>query len=307
MLYARNISTVVCSFLCFHLISGEFSLKMSVQWYLECTFASKSKKKTVFVWLFAHLSVPLSRKQRLSMYKRLFLALVACFLFVPLAQTKKKEKRSLVLLETSAGPIRVALFDDTPLHRDNFIRLASSGFYEGTLFHRVIRDFMVQGGDPDSRKALPGQQFGDGGPGYTIPAEISLPYLYHWRGALAAAREPDDVNPERRSSGSQFYFVWGKKQTPAGIKKARELLRENDVELTSHMVDDYIMRGGTPHLDGAYTVFGEVVDGLQTVERILDEPTDENDRPLLDVVVQKVTVLQKSKDAIQRPTKLSQL
>lgn len=239
------------------------------------------------------------------MSKRLFFALLVSLFFFSISQGKKKEKRSLVLLETSVGPIRVALFDYTPMHRDNFLRLASEGFYDGTLFHRVIQDFMIQGGDPDSRKTLPGQLLGEGGPGYTIPAEFSLPYLYHWRGALASAREPDDVNPEMRSCGSQFYIVWGKKQTPAAIKKVREQLSDKGVELTSLMADDYTMRGGAPHLDGKYTVFGEVVEGLDVVSRIQQEPTDENDRPLLDIIVQKATVLQKSKDAINNPTQFA--
>lgn len=239
------------------------------------------------------------------MNKRLFIVLLAVFIVGSFSQGKRKEKRSLVLLETSAGPIRVALFDYTPMHRDNFLRLAEDGFYDGTLFHRVIRDFMVQGGDPDSRQAMPGQVLGEGGPGYTIPAEFCLPYLYHWRGALAAAREPDDVNPEMRSCGSQFYFVWGKKMSAAALKKARETLLEKDVEMTSIMASDYTMRGGTPHLDGTYTVFGEVVEGLDVVDRIQQEPTDDNDRPLLDIVVQKATVLQKSKDAINNPTRFS--
>ena len=239
------------------------------------------------------------------MKSRLFFAFFACFLFVPFSHGKRKEKRSLVLLETSVGSIRVALFDYTPMHRDNFLRLAEEGFYDGTLFHRVIQEFMIQGGDPDSRRALPGQVLGEGGPGYTLPAEFCLPYLYHWRGALAAAREPDDVNPEMRSCGSQFYLVWGKKMSPAALKKARETLSEKGIEMTSLMANDYTMRGGTPHLDGTYTVFGEVVEGLDIVEKIQQEPTDDHDRPLLDVVVQKVTVLQKSKDAVNNPTTFS--
>ena len=239
------------------------------------------------------------------MKSRLFFVFLACFLFVPFSHGKRKEKRSLVLFETSVGNIRVALFDYTPMHRDNFLRLAEEGFYDGTLFHRVIQEFMIQGGDPDSRRALPGQVLGEGGPGYTLPAEFCLPYLYHWRGALAAAREPDDVNPEMRSCGSQFYLVWGKKMSPAALKKARETLSEKGIEMTSLMANDYTMRGGTPHLDGTYTVFGEVVEGLDIVEKIQQEPTDDHDRPLLDVVVQKVTVLQKSKDAVNNPTTFS--
>ena len=142
---------------------------------------------------------------------------------------KKKEKRHVVRIETSVGNIRVALSDDTPLHTKNFLKLARKGYYDGTLFHRCIKDFMIQGGDPDSRGAAPGQLLGEGGPGYTIPAEFCLPYLYHWRGALAAAREPDDVNPEMESSGSQFYIVYGKKQAAADIRKVRAILEEKGI------------------------------------------------------------------------------
>lgn len=208
----------------------------------------------------------------------------------------------MVRIETSCGIIRVALSDDTPLHRDNFLKLASSGFYDGTLFHRCISNFMIQGGDPDSRTAAKGQLLGEGGVGYTIPAEFCLPYLYHWRGALAAAREPDDVNPEQDSSGCQFYIVYGKKQSPADIKKARSMLEEKGIEMTSQMSDDYQMRGGTPHLDGQYTVFGEVIEGLNVVKQIQSVATDSNSRPLEDVVIQRMTVEQYSK-VKQRPSR----
>lgn len=200
-------------------------------------------------------------------------------------------------METSMGDLRIALFDDTPLHRDNFLKLVSEGFYDGTLFHRVIEDFMIQGGDPESRKALPGVLLGEGGPGYTIPAEFCLPYLYHWRGALAAAREADDVNPEQCSSGSQFYIVWGKKQSAAALKNAKSSLMEKGIEMTPQMSNDYTMRGGTPHLDGSYTVFGEVIEGLDVVEELQKEPTDKNNRPLQDIVIKQMHVEQVSAEA----------
>lgn len=216
---------------------------------------------------------------------------------VLLGNAKKKEKRSLVRIETTEGVIRVALSDDTPIHRDNFLKLASSGFYDGTLFHRCIKDFMIQGGDPDSRTAEPGVLLGDGDVEYSLPAEFCLPFLYHWRGALAAARESDDVNPERRSSGCQFYIVYGKKQAAADIKKFRRMFEEEGMEMTPQMADDYVMRGGTPHLDGKYTVFGEVVEGLNVVRKIMLLPTDKNDRPLQNVRILHAKVEQKSKAA----------
>ena len=205
---------------------------------------------------------------------------------------KKKEKRHVVRIETSVGNIRVALSDDTPLHTKNFMKLAKEGFYNGTLFHRCIKNFMIQGGDPDSKNAEPGQLLGEGEVGYTIPTEFCLPYLYHWRGALAAAREPDYVNPQMESSGCQFYIVYGKKQAAADMKKVRAMLEEKGIELTPQMVDDYYMRGGTPHLDGQYTVFGEVIEGMEVVKAIQGVETDKNDRPLEDIVVRRMVVEQ---------------
>lgn len=225
------------------------------------------------------------------MYKSLFLVAILSLCMLS-TSAKKKEKRHIVRIETSVGNIRVALSDDTPLHRDNFLKLVREGFYNGTLFHRCIKNFMIQGGDPDSKNAEPGQLLGDGEVGYTIPAEFDLPYLYHWRGALAAAREPDDVNPEQESSGCQFYIVYGKKQAAADIKKVRVMLEEKGIELTPQMVDDYYMRGGTPHLDGQYTVFGEVIEGMEVVKAIQAVATDENDRPLTDIVIRRMVVEQ---------------
>ena len=226
--------------------------------------------------------------------KQIILTLVAalCLFSMTAEAKKKKEKRHVVRIETSMGNIRVALSDDTPRHRDNFLKLAKEGFYDGTLFHRCIQDFMIQGGDPDSKTAKPGQLLGNGDVDYTIPAEFDLPYLYHWRGALAAARESDDVNPDQESSGCQFYIVWGKKLSAAEMRKARAALEEKGIELTPHMVDDYYMRGGTPHLDGQYTVFGEVIEGLETVRVIQLVDTDRNDRPLEDVVIRRMVVEQ---------------
>lgn len=209
----------------------------------------------------------------------------------------RKEKRSVVRLETTQGNIRIALSDMTPVHRDNFLRLVASGYYDGLLFHRVIENFMIQGGDPDSRNAPKDSLLGEGGPDYTLPAEIVFPDLYHVRGAVAAAREGDDVNPDFRSSGSQFYIVWGRKMAPADLKKAVSYLSERGIELDRFMISDYQMYGGTPHLDGAYTVFGEVIEGLDIVGKIQKCPTDKNDRPLEDVVILRASVERLSKDA----------
>lgn len=199
---------------------------------------------------------------------------------------KKKDLRPHVRFETTMGQITVALFNETPLHRDNFLKLVREHYYDSLLFHRIIPDFMIQSGDPDSRRAPRGKVLGDGGPGYTLPAEIRVPDLYHWRGALAAAREGDDVNPERRSSGSQFYIVYGRpftQQKLSDINSEIERATDGTVSLTPEMRQDYETRGGAPHLDGQYTVFGEVVEGLDVVKKMERVKTDRNDRPLQDV------------------------
>lgn len=238
------------------------------------------------------------------MLRKLFLfVLLAMMPFALCEAAKKKEKRSVVRIETSQGVIRVALLDDTPKHRDNFLKLAEKGLYDGTLFHRVIKDFMIQGGDPESRGAEKGKLLGEGDVGYTLPAEFQLPYYYHLRGMLAAAREGDDVNPEMRSSGCQFYIVWGKNFGPASLKAARARLEENGIEMTAQMYEDYLQYGGTPHLDGTYTVFGEVIEGLEVVGKIQAVETDSNDRPLEDVVVVKMAVEHLSKQAQQARNK----
>ncbi len=195
------------------------------------------------------------------------------------------------------GAVRIALSDLTPMHRDNFLRLAQEGFYDGVLFHRVIEDFMIQAGDPSSRGASRDSLLGEGGPGYTLPAEIVFPELFHVRGSVAAAREGDDVNPEFRSSGSQFYIVWGERMRKTPLQKAMAHLAEKGIELDRFMIDDYQMLGGTPHLDGTYTVFGQVIEGLDVVETIQAVATDSVDRPLEDVVIIRAVVEQRSKAA----------
>lgn len=197
-----------------------------------------------------------------------------------------------VLLETTAGNILVGLYNETPLHRDNFTKLAKEGFYNGTLFHRVIANFMVQGGDPDSREAKPGQQLGTGDPGYTIAAEF-IPYLYHKRGALSAARTSDYVNPERRSSGSQFYIVWGQTFAPTEVAQMAQRIAMSTGKpytYSPEAVNTYETLGGTPHLDGQYTVFGEVIEGLDIVGKIQGVKTDRADRPLEDIRIIRAIV-----------------
>ena len=221
----------------------------------------------------------------------LFLGIIIMFALAP-AQAKRKA--TTVRLETTAGVIRVELSDETPRHRDNFIKLCREGYYNGTLFHRVIKDFMIQGGSCDARVTTVGDSIvspsrdkvlGDCDPGYTIPAEFNLPWLFHERGALAAARESDDVNPEMRSSGSQFYIVYGRSWGESSLGKVRATLQEKGIDMDREMWNAYLSNGGSPHLDGTYTVFGHVIDGMKVVKQIQAVATDKHDRPLEDVVL----------------------
>ena len=196
-------------------------------------------------------------------------------------------------METSMGNIRLALYNETPLHRDNFIKNVREGVYDGLLFHRVISSFMIQGGDTASRNAAPGQQLGNTEESYSIPAEIRYPQLFHKRGALAAAREGDNVNPERRSSATQFYIVYGRRFTDEMLDKVQERLNgvKGGVTLTPEVREVYRQKGGTPHLDGLYTVFGEVLEGMDVVREIQWVETDSNNRPVEDVRIIKATVV----------------
>lgn len=190
----------------------------------------------------------------------------------------------LVEIRTDLGRMVVALYNETPQHRDNFLKLVRTGAYDSLLFHRVIPGFMVQGGDPDSKTAAPGVALGKGGPDYTLPAEI-VPGRVHTRGALAAARQADEVNPERQSSGSQFYLVHGKTFDAADLEQvaARNARYGTPVTYTEEQKQAYATKGGAPHLDGAYTVFGEVVEGLDVLDAIALTPCDGRDRPLSDL------------------------
>lgn len=247
---------------------------------------------------------------------------------------------ALVDIKTSVGDIRVRLFGDTPAHRDNFLKLVKEKYYDGVLFHRVINEFMVQTGDPESKTATENTRLGAGGPDYTLEAEIVYPRHFHHRGALAAARQADQVNPERRSSGSQFYIVTGKaynEQQLAQMERQLQMARkqeifnklaeerrdsiitlrknrdqaslqalqdelvaitekkaaENPATLTEEQKKAYSTVGGTPHLDGQYTVFGEVVSGMDVVEKIEKSQTNSQDRPLDDIRIISMKVAKK--------------
>lgn len=189
------------------------------------------------------------------------------------------EGACLILIETKYGDMKIRLYDETPLHRDNFIKLAEEGFFDGTLFHRIIDGFMIQGGDPDSKNAKPGQALGMGGPSYTIPAEFNTD-LIHYKGVLAAARQGDVVNPKKESSGSQFYIVHGSEVTDLTLTS---LERKKGVKYTAEQRSKYKELGGTPVLDHDYTVFGEVVEGLEVIEKIAKAQKDRRDRPVEDI------------------------
>ena len=255
------------------------------------------------------------------------------------SKTTTMEKRTQVKIETTLGNIIVELYNETPLHRDNFIKLTKEGVYDSTLFHRVIRQFMIQAGDPDSKAATDTAQLGGGDVGYTIPAEF-VPKFFHKKGALAAARMGDEVNPQRASSGCQFYIVTGRKFREAQLldmagqrnnnrideifnelarkhmKEIYKLRKANDQDglmelqdsleaqayaqykeeepfmFTPEQLTAYSTIGGAPHLDGAYTVFGQVIEGMETVEKIEGTKTGKADRPIENVRILKATILE---------------
>lgn len=250
----------------------------------------------------------------------------------------EEQKETVVLMKTDKGDIKIKLYNETPKHRDNFLKLVDDGVYEGLLFHRVIKDFMVQGGDPESKNAPKGKMLGAGDVGYTIPAEFVYPKYYHKKGALAAARQGDQVNPQKESSGCQFYIVTGKKYSEQELKSMEKQMNEAkvtnifnsiarknmalikelqqkqdqnalydlqekiyaeaveeakktpDFKFTSEQIADYTTLGGTPFLDNQYTVFGEVVDGLDVIDSIQVVKTDRSDRPVDDVRILEVEV-----------------
>ncbi len=259
-----------------------------------------------------------------------FIALALTGLIVSCGSAQKQPKETIVSIKTDLGEIKIKLYDDTPQHKNNFIKLANEGFYNGLIFHRVIKNFMIQGGDPDSKNAAKSVRLGGGGPGYTIPAEIKANH-FHKRGAVAAARLGNAQNPEKASSGSQFYIVQGEIYRPGQLdtlvdmmnsRKKETMLREelqtnnakllefrenNDVDgfnqfvvglrekvdslynavtpfsLTDEEKEIYTTVGGYPSLDGEYTVFGEVVEGMDVVDKIAAVKTDSNNRPVDDI------------------------
>ncbi|MEY3050704.1 MAG: hypothetical protein RLY31_489 [Bacteroidota bacterium] len=190
----------------------------------------------------------------------------------------------LVEIQTPLGNMTAVLYDATPIHRDNFEKLTEKGFFNELLFHRVIPGFMIQGGDPNSRKAGANQPLGSGGPGYSLPFE-PVDSLVHVKGALSAARLGDDVNPEKASSGSQFFIVHGQTLQPSSL---RDVEARKGIRYTPDQRAKYLEYGGTPHLDGEYTVFGQIINGFDVLDRIADLPTNTLDRPLQDV---KMTIL----------------
>jgi peptidyl-prolyl cis-trans isomerase B (cyclophilin B) len=218
------------------------------------------------------------------MYKKfafpfILIFLMACSSIRNTATSKLPGAR--IKLTTDSGTIVLRLYDKTPLHRDNFIKLVKQHYFDNLLFHRVITSFMIQGGDPESKNALPRIQLGNGGPGYTIPAEFDTS-LFHKKGVLAAARTGDDENPGKASSGSQFYIVQGKKFTYAGLDSV-ETFRLKGRKLPLAHREVYKAIGGTPHLDLNYTVFGEVEIGLEVVDKIASAARDSNNRPFTDI------------------------
>ena len=201
-------------------------------------------------------------------------------------QNQNTQAMTKVLLKTTFGDITIALYDDTPQHRDNFRKLVNEKFYDGVLFHRIIQGFMIQGGDPDSKTAKAGQRLGSGDVGYTIPAEF-VPTHYHKRGAVCAARKGDPVNPQKASSGCQFYIVDG---TVYDNDKLNMIAQRTGKTFTPEQVQAYTTVGGAPFLDGDYTVFGEVTEGLEIVDKIAAVKTGRGDVPVDPVTIVSITI-----------------
>lgn len=206
-------------------------------------------------------------------YLMIFIAGIMIFGF----NSCKSDSHAEILIETEYGNMTFKLYDETPKHKENFIKLVKERYYDGLLFHRIIEGFMVQGGDPDSRGASPDALLGMGGPGYTIPAEIGKKHI---KGALAAARMGDQVNPQRESSGSQFYIVQGTAQDDASLDAWS---RNHNIVYTDEEREKYKKFGGTPQLDGQYTVFGEIIEGMDVIDKLAAVEKNRSDRPIKDI------------------------
>jgi peptidyl-prolyl cis-trans isomerase B (cyclophilin B) len=218
--------------------------------------------------------------------KKLILSLAA-ICFILLNAEAKKIKNKFVVIETTMGTIKLELFADVPQHSENFLKLVKEGFYDSTLFHRVIPNFMIQGGDPQSKNAPDGQMLGNGDVGYRVPAEFMTEKYYHKKGALCAAR---DNNPEKASSGCQFYIVVGKKYTD---EELNSMEGRTGVRYTEQARNDYKTLGGTPFLDGGYTVYGQLVEGQEIVDAISMVERNGSDRPNVNVRVLSAKVKKK--------------
>jgi cyclophilin family peptidyl-prolyl cis-trans isomerase len=211
-------------------------------------------------------------------------SLVLLFSFFFISTLFSQVKYPKVVLKTSVGNMIIELYSETPIHSNNFIKLVNEGFYNDQLFHRVINHFMIQTGDPISKYAKPGQVLGSGGPSYTIPPEL-ISGIYHKRGAIGAARQPDRINPNKESNGSQFYIVQGKVFSKAELEVF--LQSGQHIPFTPEQVETYTTIGGAPHLDNQYTVFGELVEGFDVLDLISSYPVDKNSRPLDDIRIIK--------------------
>lgn len=211
----------------------------------------------------------------------------------PMFNPKSAEYSPIIELQTTKGNLQIQLYASTPKHRDNFVELVKEGYYNGLLFHRVIANFMVQGGDPDSKEAKPGESLGMGGPGYQIDAELgvnadsTLNHI-HLKGRIAAARQGGIGNPLKKSSGSQFYIVQGQKVEEDFLQKVENIRKFKYSEAQKKA---YLEKGGTPHLDADYTVFGELVDGEEVLDAISNLPCDQMDRPKQDVRIIKAVIV----------------
>ncbi len=265
--------------------TAQFSYSGALQAPAEISFENQSEKAERFEWDFgdgarSQDSLPMHVYKRSGVYNVRLTAILGNKSRT-MEQSLKVDApgKCLVEIETEFGNMLVWLYDSTPQHRDNFLKLAEQGYFDSLLFHRVIKGFMIQGGDPNSRNAPKNQPLGSGGPGYTIPAEF-VDSLVHFKGALAAARTGDQVNPEKRSSGSQFYIVQGQ---PVTAQQLDQLEARKGFRYSKEQRDTYLQTGGTPFLDRDYTVFGMVVKGHEVIDKIAEVQKDSRDRPLQDV------------------------